>query len=173
MTFRSARRLHIFRENATPLSKIDESSKLLRYVTTVDRHPDGGPRNVTFQSARRRQIFRNRNSSQYNRRIKARCARKGRSTGSFLKVTLSRKRQPTSKVQILKPATQVNRPQNLQPKQPTSKFQFLKPATQVNRPQNLQPRSIDFKLSISEACSPSQPTPKSASEVNRLPDFYF
>ena len=34
------------------LIKIDESSKLLRYVTFLDRHPDGGPRNVTFQSAR-------------------------------------------------------------------------------------------------------------------------
>ena len=30
-----------FSENATPLSKIDESSKSLRYVTLLDRHPDG------------------------------------------------------------------------------------------------------------------------------------
>ena len=36
----------------------------LRYVTFLARHPDGGPRNVNFQSARRRQIFRKRNSSQ-------------------------------------------------------------------------------------------------------------
>ena len=28
-------------ENATPLSKIEESSKSLKYVTLLDRHPDG------------------------------------------------------------------------------------------------------------------------------------
>ena len=31
----------IFSENATLLCKINESSKLLRYVTLLDRHPDG------------------------------------------------------------------------------------------------------------------------------------
>ena len=50
-----------FSENATPLSKMNESSKSLREVTFFDRHPDRGPRNVNFQSARRRQIFRKRN----------------------------------------------------------------------------------------------------------------
>ena len=53
-----------FSENATPLSKMNESSKSLRYVPFLARHPDRGPRNVNFQSARRRQIFRKRNSSQ-------------------------------------------------------------------------------------------------------------
>ena len=59
VTFQKSLHFSKFSEKATPLSEIDESSKLLRYVTLLDRHPDGGPRNVTFQSARGGKISEN------------------------------------------------------------------------------------------------------------------
>ena len=43
-----------FSENATPLSKIDESSKLLRRVALLDRHPDGVLEMLLFNRLGRR-----------------------------------------------------------------------------------------------------------------------
>ena len=41
VTFQKSLHFSKFSENATPLGKINESSKLLREVTLLDRHPDG------------------------------------------------------------------------------------------------------------------------------------
>ena len=40
-TFQKSSHFSKISENATPFSKIDESSKSLKYVTFLDRHPDG------------------------------------------------------------------------------------------------------------------------------------
>ena len=41
VTFQKSPHFSKFSESATPHSEIDESSKSLRYVTLLDRHPDG------------------------------------------------------------------------------------------------------------------------------------